>query len=120
MTEVAAGPVFDRLLMIIREVDAYLDARTAAGYRDQPLALHWSRITKVCSEAGEVMDALSAATGENPRKGVHGDWDQVAGELGDVLCAAAFGIQHITKDEARTRKVILAAFEKAYSRIEVP
>lgn len=114
-----AEGTLERLLTIIREVDAHLDSRTASEYREQPLARHWSRITKVCSEAGEVMDALSKATGENPRKGVCGTWDEVTGELGDVLCAAAFAIQHVTKDEAATASVIMAAFEKAHRRVAV-
>ena len=115
MTEVTLAG----LLTIIREVDAHLDARTASEYREQPLARHWSRITKVCSEAGEVMDALSKVTGENPRKGVCGTWDDVMAELGDVLCAAAFAIQHVTKNEAATAAVIMAAFEKAHNRVAV-
>ena len=108
---------FDHLLAIIVEVDAHIDAQTARAYRDQPLAGHWARITKVCEEAGEVWRALSKATGENPRKGVCGTWDELLEELGDAMSAAACGIQHITKDEARTREVIVAAFEKAYRRI---
>lgn len=115
----APESTLEYLLAIIREVDAHLDSRTSAPYRAQPLARHWSRITKVCSEAGEVMDALSKATGENPRKGVCGTWDDVTAELGDVLCAAAFAIQHVTKDERQTAEIILAAFEKAHRRVAV-
>jgi NTP pyrophosphatase (non-canonical NTP hydrolase) len=106
------------LLVIISVVDAHLDAETGLEYRDQPLAGHWSRITKVCAEAGEVMDALSLATGENPRKGTAaGGWDRVLEELGDVMAAAAFGIQHVTKDPTVTEAYIIAAFRKAPRRV---
>jgi NTP pyrophosphatase (non-canonical NTP hydrolase) len=114
--QVAAGATFERLLAIIGEVDAHLDANTAEGFREQPLAGHWARITKVCEEAGEVWKALSKLTGENPRKGVCGTEDELLDELGDTLSAAACAIQHITKDETRTAAVIVAALEKAHRR----
>ncbi len=108
---------FGRLMAIVRDVDAHLDANTAAPYREQPLAGDWARITKVCEEAGEVWKALSKATGENPRKGVCGTWDELLEELGDTASAALCAIQHITKDEARTADVFVAALEKAHRRV---
>jgi hypothetical protein len=109
--------IFGRLLRIVRDVDAHLDANTADAYREQPLAGHWARITKVCEEAGEVWAALSKCTGENPRKGVCGTWDDLLAELGDTASAAWCAVQHVTKDEARTAAVIVAAFEKAHRRV---
>ena len=106
-----------RLLAMIRDIDAYIDAHTAPEYQEQPLAGHWARITKVCEEAGEVWEALSKCTGENYRKGVCGSWDDLLDELGDTVSAAACAIQHITKDESVTGAVIMAAFEKAQARI---
>lgn len=106
-----------RLMAIVRDVDAHLDANTAEPYRQQPLGADWARITKVCEEAGEVWKALSKATGENPRKGLCGTWDDVLEELGDTASAALCAIQHITKDEARTAAVLVAALEKAHRRV---
>lgn len=108
---------FTRLIAIARDVDAHLDANTAEAYREQPLAGHWARVTKVCEEAGEVWKALSKLTGENPRKGVCGTEDELLGELGDTLSAAWCAIQHVTKDEVRTAAVIVAALEKAHRRV---
>ena len=108
---------FERLMAIVRDVDAHLDANTAEAYRQQPLAGHWARITKVCEEAGEVWKALSKLTGENPRKGRCGTEEELLEELGDTASAAWCAIQHITKDEARTAEVIVAALEKAHRRV---
>jgi NTP pyrophosphatase (non-canonical NTP hydrolase) len=113
----AVAETFERLLAIVREVDAHLDANTAEAYRKQPLAGHWARITKVCEEAGEVWKALSRLTGENPRKGRCGTEEELLEELGDTASAAWCAIQHITKDEARTAWVIVAALEKAHRRV---
>ena len=107
----------DRILEIIGAVNAYLDANTAQAYRDQPLAGHWSRITKVIDEAVEAKDALAGVTGENPRKGVCDTWDHVTEELADTACAALFGIQHVTKDVNQTWTIFLAALAKAEGRI---
>jgi NTP pyrophosphatase (non-canonical NTP hydrolase) len=117
MTEAPETQLPARLMAIIRDVDAHIDAHTAPEYQEQPLAGHWARITKVCEEAGEVWQALSKCTGENYRKGVCGTWADLLAELGDTVSAAACAIQHITKDEDRTAAVIMAAFEKAHARI---
>lgn len=105
------------LLDAVALVDAHIDAATAADYRAQPLAAHWARVTKVCSEAGEVMDALSAWTGENPRKGVCGTLDDLLGELGDTVSAGLCAIQHLTKDTGQTWDVVSAALIKARKRV---
>lgn len=102
---------------IVREVDAHLDANTSQPYRDQPLAGHWARVTKVCEEAGEVWRALSKLTGENPRKGVCGTEDELLGELADTAMAAICGIQHLTKDTERTQAVLAEAVNKAAERV---
>ena len=102
--------------MIVRDVDAHLDASTAQSYRDQPLAADWARVTKVCEEAGEVWAALSKLTGENARKGVCGTEDELLGELADTAMAAMCAIQHLTKDVERTQAVLAAAMGKAESR----
>ena len=92
--------------LIVREVDAHLDATTAQPYKDQPLAGDWARVTKVCEEAGEVWQALSKLTGENSRKGVCGTEDELLGELADTAMAAMCAIQHLTKDTERTQAVL--------------
>ena len=106
----------EHLLEVIRVVDDWLDSDMSPEYQAQPLAHDWARITKVCSEAGEVMDALSMSTGENPRKGVCATEDDLLGELGDAACAALFAIQHRTKDAGTTWSILLAAAEKVHQR----
>ena len=107
----------DELLQAVAIVDAHIDANTGPGYRAQPLALDWARITKVCEEAGEVWRALSKMTGENPRKGVCGTEDELLGELGDTVSAGICAIQHVTKDTAATWAVVSAALIKARERV---
>lgn len=107
----------EEMLKIIERVDTYLDSHGNPEYRKQPLAQHWSRVTKVCSEAGEVWEELSKVTGENARKGYCGSTDALLSELGDTACAALLGMQHITKDAEQTWHYFLAALEKANGRI---
>ena len=114
MPDIALTP---EAIMHVRDVDAHLDANTAQPYRDQPLAGHWARVTKVCEEAGEVWAALSKLTGENPRKGVCGTEDELLGELGDTAMAAMCAVQHLTKDTERTQAVLAAAINKAADRV---
>lgn len=105
------------LLETVELVDAAIDAHAAPDYAAQPLAADWARVTKVCEEAGEVWQALSKWTGENPRKGVCGTLDDLLGELADCVSAAMCAIQHLTKDADRTWEVVSAAFIKARDRI---
>lgn len=104
-------------LELVEAIDAFLDSHRSPEYIDQPLANDWARVTKVCSEAGEVWDELSKLTGENFRKGVCGDEDALLGELGDRVSAAICGIQHRTKDRSLTWAVVSAAFRKAEQRM---
>jgi NTP pyrophosphatase (non-canonical NTP hydrolase) len=108
----------DDMLEIVEIVDAHIDARQPDRYQAQPLAQDWSRVTKVCEEAGEVWRALSNLTGENPRKGVCGTQDELTGELGDTVVAALCAIQHITKDRQRTAAILHDALAKAHGRVE--
>jgi NTP pyrophosphatase (non-canonical NTP hydrolase) len=104
------------LLQAVEIVDAHIDSATSPQYREQPLALDWARVTKVCEEAGEVWRALSKMTGENPRKGVCGTEDELLGELGDTVSAGLCAIQHLTKDTEATWAVVSAALAKARHR----
>ena len=106
----------ERVLAIIRNVDAWLDAEVGGDYGAEPLGQDWARVAKAAEESGEAVAALIAYTGQNPRKGVCGTLDELLGELADVACTGMFAIQHFTKDEQQTAAVILAAMEKAASR----
>jgi NTP pyrophosphatase (non-canonical NTP hydrolase) len=109
---------FAQWLRTIVLVDAWLDAELSPAYRGQPLAHTCMRVTKVCAEAGEALDAFSAWTGENPRKGVCGTREDLLMELGDVAMAALCGIQHLTKDIMWTVATLEAAMMKVRHRVD--
>jgi hypothetical protein len=107
----------DELLKAVEIIDAHLDSSANPEYQAQPLAQDWARGTKACEEAGEIWKALSAMTGENPRKGVCGTEDELFEEMGDTISAAFCGIQHFTKNIDRTWACVAAAFLKACRRV---
>lgn len=113
----ALGASLRAMLKQLAEVNYWLDSDMTDEYRAQPLAHRIMRTTKVCEEAGEVWRALSAATGENPRKGVCGTDDDVNRELADICSAALCAIQHRTGDVAATWAFLVEAFAVAHSRI---
>jgi hypothetical protein len=81
----------DRLV----ELSRWIDESPANAGRD-PEALTWVRVAKLAEEAGEAVAALIAATGANPRKGVHGTPTQVDAELLDVALTALAAYEHRT------------------------
>ncbi|MGI5425423.1 MazG-like family protein [Streptomyces sp. CA-179760] len=56
------------------------------------------RILKLSEEVGEVAEAVIGATGQNPRKGVTHDWDDVQSELCDVVITALVALRTLTPD----------------------
>ncbi|MBL1081039.1 MazG-like family protein [Streptomyces actinomycinicus] len=68
------------------------------------------RILKLSEEVGEVAEAVIGATGQNPRKGVTHDWDDVRAELCDVVITALVALRTLTPEarevfETHLRKV---------------
>ena len=60
------------------------------------------RMLKLSEEVGEVSEAVIGATGQNPRKGVSHTWEEVQGELCDVVITALVALRTLTPD---TREV---------------
>ncbi|WP_416965598.1 MazG-like family protein [Streptomyces sp. Agncl-13] len=56
------------------------------------------RMLKLSEEVGEVAEAVIGATGQNPRKGVSHTWDDVQGELCDVVITALVALRTLTPD----------------------
>ncbi|MEU8968758.1 MazG-like family protein [Streptomyces monashensis] len=56
------------------------------------------RILKLSEEVGEVAEAVIGATGQNPRKGVTHDWDDVQAELCDVAITALVALRTLTPE----------------------
>lgn len=54
------------------------------------------RMLKLTEEVGEVAQAVIGATGQNPRKGVTHSWEDVQGELCDVVITALVALRTLT------------------------
>jgi NTP pyrophosphatase (non-canonical NTP hydrolase) len=76
----------------------WIDANRPIGGQDSLLL----RILKLSEEVGEVAEAVIGATGQNPRKGMSHTWDDVQGELCDVVITALVALRTLTPD---TREV---------------
>jgi NTP pyrophosphatase (non-canonical NTP hydrolase) len=56
------------------------------------------RMLKLSEEVGEVAQAVIGVTGQNPRKGVTHTWEDVQGELCDVVITALVALRTLTPD----------------------
>ncbi|MFJ9538262.1 MazG-like family protein [Streptomyces sp. NPDC101225] len=56
------------------------------------------RMLKLSEEVGEVAQAVIGATGQNPRKGVTHSWQDVQGELCDVVITALVALRTLTPE----------------------
>lgn len=97
-------------------VDRWLDGAVADNYQQQPLAQDWARISKVQEELGEAIQCFIGYTGQNLRKGVINDLDDVLEELADTLITALFAMHHFTKNGSETRQLIRDKIQKIYER----
>jgi NTP pyrophosphatase (non-canonical NTP hydrolase) len=93
----------------IDELCAWLDANRPAGGEQGVL----SRMLKLSEEVGEVAQAVIGATGQNPRKGVTHTWEDVQGELCDVVITALVALRSLTPD---TREVFSRHLAKVRER----
>lgn len=76
---------------IARHLAAALDTANGTGTHEVSM-----RLLKVTEEAGEAAAAYIGATGQNPRKGTTHTREDVAGELCDVIIAAAVALHAFT------------------------
>jgi hypothetical protein len=79
---------------LVQAVSAWIDSTPCNRARDRE-ALLWSRVGKVCEEAGETTAALIGATAANPRKGESATMADVERELLDVAMTALCAVAHI-------------------------
>ncbi|KUL25445.1 MazG-like family protein [Streptomyces regalis] len=82
----------------IDDLWTWLDANRPVGDKEGMLL----RMLKLSEEVGEVAQAVIGATGQNPRKGVTHSWEDVQGELCDVVITALVALRTLTPD---TREV---------------
>jgi NTP pyrophosphatase (non-canonical NTP hydrolase) len=94
------------------------DADVAEGYKGQPLAQDWARVAKVTEEAGEAIDALIGVTGQNPRKGFYGSWDDLDDELCDVALTALYALQHFKKNPEAVTRALLRRARYHHQRVQ--
>ncbi|MCX5047738.1 MULTISPECIES: MazG-like family protein [unclassified Streptomyces] len=87
----------------------WLDENRAHGGREGLLL----RMLKLSEEVGEVAQAVIGATGQNPRKGVTHTWEDVEGELCDVVITALVALRTLTPD---TREVFTRHLERVTAR----
>ena len=78
----------------VEDLWTWLDAHRAHD-GDTGLVL---RMLKLTEEVGEVAQAVIGATGQNPRKGVTHTWEDVQGELCDVVITALVALRTLTPD----------------------
>lgn len=101
---------------MVEFIDQWLDANPADSYKDQPLAQDWARISKVQEELGEAIQCFIGYTGQNPRKGVINDLDDVLEELADTAITALFAMHHFTKSSSSTRSLLRDKLIRIYGR----
>lgn len=99
-------------------IDTWLDAEAVMAYREQPLAQDWARVAKVSEELGEAISELILWSGQNPRKAKDPQaYARMLDELADTSLTAMFAIQHFTKDERETSRIIGEKLSKIYDRV---
>ncbi|EGX57906.1 hypothetical protein SZN_20612 [Streptomyces zinciresistens K42] len=91
------------------DADADGDAARPAGGGEGLLL----RMLKLSEEVGEVAQAVIGATGQNPRKGVTHTWEDVEGELCDVVITALVALRTLTPD---AREVFLRHLTRVRQR----
>ncbi|MEV6692661.1 MazG-like family protein [Micromonospora sp. NPDC051196] len=91
-------------------VTARLDAINGRSREETGL-----RILKVTEEAGEVAAAWIGTIGQNPRKGVTHNTDDVAAELADVVLTALVAITSLGHDP---RHVVTTCVDKVAARLD--
>lgn len=121
MTDPGSGPEETRLLIAqaadsIAAISAMIDSSYPPGL--DPEAHMWRRHQKVANEAGEVLEAIQGAIGENPRKGVVGSWDDVDKELLDTATAALGAWEHNHGNDGSSIVALLAHIEQMFFRLE--
>lgn len=93
----------------------WIDDHPANATRD-PEARAWGRIAKIGEEAGEVIAAMIAVTGQNPRKPASGTWDDVQKELLDVAVTALGAHEHLTGNQGGSMATFAAHLERVCAR----
>ena len=94
---------------IVADLVAWLDSHSQLS----PEMERQMRLTKITEENGEVAQAVVGVLGQNPRKGVTHTWEDVQGEVCDVILTAMVALNSLTPD---AEKVFAAHLERVAAR----
>lgn len=97
----------------VEDLVGWLDRESALPPEQERLL----RILKLSEEAGEVAQAVIGATGQNPRKGHSHTWDDVHGELCDVILTAMVALRTLTP---QARRVFEGHLGRVAGRVPAP
>lgn len=97
-------------------IDNWLDSDVDEEYINQPMAQDGMRILKIAEELGEATQKYIGVTGQNPRKGIYSTTAEVNEELADTAWTAILAIQHFTKDEEETARILANRLDRIYRR----
>ncbi|MFF8956834.1 MazG-like family protein [Streptomyces sp. NPDC014894] len=90
MDHITIDPIWDT----VDRLHTWLDDHSTRPPREELLL----RVLKLSEEVGEAARAVIGATGQNPRKGVTHDWEDVQSELSDVIITAMVALRTLTPD----------------------
>ncbi|MGW3091897.1 MazG-like family protein [Streptomyces sp. NPDC001102] len=104
-----SSPSYPDVWSAVDALWTWLDGEQPHGGREGLLL----RVLKLSEEVGEVAQAVIGVTGQNPRKGVTHTWEDVQGELCDVVITALVALRTLTPD---AREVFTRHLEKVTAR----
>lgn len=103
----------------VAALSRWIDEHPPNAARDREAAL-WGRVTKVAEESGEVVAALIALTGQNPRKPADGSLADVEKELLDVALTALAAVEHLRGNDGTAMAALDAHAAAVAERAGLP
>lgn len=103
----------------IAAIDQWIDNGTSQEFKNNKTLALYGRVAKIGEEYGEAMQALIGATEQNPRKGYSHTIDDVTSELADVVLTALCAIQHITKNDTETMRIVENKISAVIQRADI-
>jgi hypothetical protein len=99
----------------LAELSAWIDQAVPGSYKERL----WGRVAKVAEEYGEVVAAIIGHLGQNPRKGVTHDIDDVVAELLDVAVTALAAVESIRGNDGQALALLDAKVAGVHERMRL-
>lgn len=99
----------------INDLSNWVDDYPVNKARD-PEAQLWGRVSKLYEEKEEVMAAMIGYTGQNPRKGITHERDDIRKELFDVALTALGAVAHLDYNSTDVVKEFFEHIAKVHER----